>query len=127
MDITFDASEFDALAADLKRVGDTLPQRIRPVIQKGALNLKNGMNEDIAKSDYFDRINATYDSREGSDFAEAEVGPKTSGEVPGDLYHIAVFGGVNGGGGTVRDPQAVLDEEAPRAEKALTDLLKGLL
>ena len=43
----------------------------------------------------------------------------------GDLAHIAYFGGSPAGGGTVRDPQAVLDEEAPRLEKALIDLLGG--
>jgi hypothetical protein len=127
MDITFDASEFKALAADLRKASETLPQRIRPAVQKGALNVKNGQNADLDKSPSFRRIRSSYDSREGRDFAEAEVGPKTSGEVVGDLYHIAVFGGVNSGGGTVRDPQAVLDEEAPRFEKALLDLVKDLL
>ncbi len=127
MDLSFDASELKALAADLRESGRTLPEKIRPVVQKGALNVKNGQNADLDKSDYFDRIRSSYDTREGRDFAEAEIGPKTSGEVVGDLYHIAVFGGANSGGGTVRDPQAVLDEEAPRFEKALADLVKGLL
>ena len=85
------------------------------------------MNADLDKSPHFSQIRASYDSKEGRDFAEAEVGPKTSGQVVGDLYHIAVFGGSPSGGGSVRDPQEVLDEEAPRFEKALLDLVRGVL
>lgn len=127
MDITFDASELKVLEADLRKAGDTMLQRVKPVVSKGGLNVKKGQQADIDESDYFDRIRTSYDTREGRDWAEAEIGPKTSGEVVGDLYHLAVFGGANGGGGTVRDPQAVLDEEAPRFEKALSDLVKDLL
>lgn len=127
MDLSIDASGLTSWASELRAAGKTLPEAIRPVVSKGALNVKNGQNADLDESRSFRRIRSTYDTRFGRDFAEAEVGPKTSGEVVGDLYHIAVFGGVNNGGGTIRDPQAVLDEEAPRFEKALLDLVERVL
>lgn len=97
---------------------------VKPVVSKGALNVKAGMRENMAASAHFGQVarSITYDTREGVDWAEAEVGPVTAGRVVGDLAHLAYFGGANNGGGAVRDPQAVLDEEAPRFFKALEDL-----
>ena len=60
----------------------------------------------------------------------AEIGPATGGRVVGDLAHLAYFGGANGGGGTVRDPEVHLEAEAPNLEeyagKVLDDLLGRL-
>lgn len=127
MEISIDASEFRRLASDLRREGATLPQKVRSVVQKGALNVKNGQNADLDASGSFSQVRSSFDTKFGRDFAEAEIGPKTSGQVVGDLYHIAVFGGSPAGGGSVRDPQEVLDEEGPRFENAMLELVDGLL
>lgn len=129
MDISFDASQITKLAADLTRSGQTLPQKVRPVVQKGAVNVKAAMREDFKGSTHFAQVarSITYDSREGATFAEAEIGPVTAGQTVGDLAHIAYFGGSPSGGGSVRDPQEALDDEAPKFEKALLDLFEGIL
>ena len=54
-----------------------------------------------------------------------EVGPRKG--KPGSIANIAYFGGANGGGGTVPDPRGALEAEAPRFEKALTDLVGEIL
>lgn len=125
----FDVSELTALGRELAVAGDSIMGKVRPVVSKGALNVKNGMREDMSGSAYFARVasSITYETRDGVGWAEAEVGPVTAGRTVGDLAHIAYFGGFPAGGGTVRDPQAVLDEEAPRFEKAITDVIEGLL
>ena len=56
---------------------------------------------------------------------EAEIGPETGGA--GSLAGFAYFGGVNGGGGTVPDPQGALDAEAPNVEKHLGALVAKAL
>lgn len=119
----------DSLVADMASMGDPLAREIRGPIAKGALNIKTGMRSDLAQSAHFGQAasSVTYDTRQGMSFAEAEIGPETAGQVVGDLAHFAWFGGANGGGGTVRDPQAVLDEEAPRLESALGDVLDRLI
>src|SRR5690349_19622219 len=93
--LSIDAAGFDKLARDLKRAGDTLPQRIRPVVQKGALNVKNGMRDDMRQSRHFRQVatSITYESRDTRSAAEAVVGPETAGQVVGDLAHLAYFGG----------------------------------
>ena len=129
MTIEIDLSELTMFGRDLERSGVDIVKGVKPVVAKGALNVKNGMRTDMAGSGHFGQVasSITYETRDGVGWAEAEVGPVTAGRTVGDLAHIAYFGGSPAGGGTVRDPQVVLDEEAPRFEKAITDVIEGLL
>lgn len=124
--VEFDVSEILAFGRELSRVD--VVSKIRPVVAKGALQVKTGMRADMAASRHFGQVarSITYNTREGVGWAEAEVGPVTAGRTVGDLAHLAYFGGVNGGGGTVRDPQEVLDAEAPRFFKAIEDIVGSL-
>jgi hypothetical protein len=126
-DISMDDSEMRALAADLRHAADTVQGKVRPVVQKGALNIKNDIRRDLAGSTWFKGAAAsvTYETKETAGGVEAEIGPDKAARG-GALANIAFFG-TSRGGGTVRDPRAALDAETPRFLKALADLADGAL
>lgn len=128
--LRFDASEFDALARDLDRAAATdLIGKIAPSLSKGALNIKNDMQADMGQSRYFGQVSRaiSYDLDTFTTHARAEVGPVSAGRQVGDLAAIAYFGGSNGGGGTVQDPEYLLEAEAPNLERYVGEILDGLL
>ena len=121
-----DASELRALIADLREAPKLVRREARAVISKGALNIKNQMRDEVARSRHFRFAHTvSYDIRVSGDTIEAEIGPETGGV--GSLAGFAYFGGVNGGGGTVPDPQGALDAEAPNVEKYLDALITKAL
>lgn len=139
MKISIDASELRGLAADLTKAGSGIADKVRPVVHRGAGNIARQMTDDILASNHFKGIvlkggRVDYDMAGtsgrmvfGVGVIEATIGPRTGpGALPGDLYHVAVFGNSRGGG-TVPDPQTALDAEAPRFEKALGDILGDIL
>lgn len=130
MSITFDASDFDALAADLDRAAASdLIGKVEPVVNTGALRVKEGMRFDMLSSRSFNAVadDISYDVDRFTEHVRAEIGPLSAGFRVGDLAHFAYFGGSNGGGGTVRDPEYWLDSEAPALERYVGDVLEGLI
>ncbi len=127
--IDIDVSDLYKTAADLRDGARDLMPKIRPVISKGALNIKNKMAGDFAGSRHFGQVArvVTYDMLGNRDYAEAQIGPETGGRVVGDLAHIAYFGGANGGGGTVPDPEVHLRAEEPVIERYVSEILEALL
>lgn len=134
-----DASDFDDFARELERVAPEVAKGVRPVVQKGALNVKQDWNDAFRESTHFKGIagSVNYDTKISVDGVEAEIGPDR-GKFPGlagkpktrpaaPLAGIAHFGGARGGGGSIDDPQKFLDDEAPRFEKALNDLIDEAL
>lgn len=130
--ISMDASELRALGADLTAAGSGIAARVRPVVVRGAVAIKNQMRSDMRASRHFKGgggdidFDVTAVELFGVGVIEAEIGPHTGPGNPGAIANIAYFG-TSRGGGTVRDPQTALDAEAPRFEAALADLLDGLL
>ena len=121
-----DASELRALIADLSSAPKLVHSEARAVVSKGALNIKNQMRDEVARSRHFRFAHTvSYDLKVGGDTIEAEIGPETGGV--GSLAGFAYFGGVNGGGGTVPDPQGALDAEAPNVEKQVDALVAKAL
>ena len=121
-----DASELRALIADLRDAPKLVRREARAVISKGALNIKNQMRDEVAKSRHFRFAHTiSYDIKGAGDTISAEVGPVAGGVA--SLAGFAYFGGVNGGGGTVPDPQGALDAEAPNVEKYLAELAEKAL
>ena len=121
-----DVSELRKLATDLSNAPKLVKSEARGVIAKAALNIKNQMRDEVARSRHFRFAHTvSYDLKVSGDSIEAEIGPETGGV--GSLAGFAYFGGVNGGGGTVPDPQGALNTEAPKFEKAIADILEGLL
>lgn len=123
MTVSFDVSELRTLSTDLSRIPDKVQKGVRPVVARGAHEVKRKMQADMRESPYFkgNAQNISVDVKINGEGVEAEVGPK-----PSWLSHIAYFGGANGGGGTV-DILGPLGEEVEPFTKALGDLLKDVL
>lgn len=119
-----DVSEIRELIADFSQVPAQLARHARPVVSKGALNIKNQLRDEAKASRTlgFDRF-IDYDLVD--DGFGAEIGPRK--EARGSLANIAYFGGVYGGGGTVPDPRGALEAEAPRFMQELAKLGEDLL
>ena len=121
MGVTIDTSEVRALAADMRAVDSRLVRHVIHVVEKGAVNVKADMRAAANNSKHFKIARSiTYDLSYPDGAVEAEVGPTLGGA--GSLAGIAYFGGANGGGGTIEDPQGAADREAPRFEQALSEV-----
>ena len=126
MTITFDTSEVRRLAAELGAIpAETMPQ-VRAVLQKGALNIKNDWRARWAGLSHAPGLPyaITYDTALTATSAKAEIGPD-KGKRQGALGNLLEFGSINNaphpGGGPA------LAAEAPKFEKALTDVLGDLV
>ena len=123
-----DVSQLRRFEYDLGRAPARVLGELRPILSKGALNIKTEMQMDFATSEHFKGItfSVSYDLVTLSDALEARIGPD-KGRGGGALANIAYFGGSHGGGGTVRDPREPMMEEEPRLLSALSDLLGDAL
>lgn len=123
-----DVSELRAFAVELDQVPDSVVRKIRPVVSKGALNIRDQMRAEMSRSRSFRQIAPTinYDLNVQADGMEAEIGPDKRRRAA-RLANIAYFGGARGGGGTVPDPRGALEAEVPRFESALSKLLGDVL
>lgn len=133
--MTFDASDLDAFAAELRRAPATLRREAEAVVKKGALNIKGDFNDSFRGSPHFKGVagSVNFDIKIDGDSIEAEVGPDKDRYpgVPGKgrtrpaapMANLAIFGGARGGG-TVPDPQKHLDAEEPRIVKAMGDVIR---
>lgn len=125
--VEWDMSEVLEHAARLEAAAVATEREVTSVVSKGALNIKNQQQAEMARSTHFGRIARTisYDIRTvgafGGGIVEAEIGPNRHWRAA-RLANIAYFGGARGGGGTVPDPGDALLAEAPRFEQALADL-----
>ena len=123
MRIDIDMSEVRTLAADMAQVDSRLTRRVKPVIRRGAQNIKNQLVDEMRSSRHFRGVapGISYDLTD--DGYTAEIGP-TKGQ-PGSLANVAYFG-TSRGGGTVRNPEYALAEEVPGFQQALGDLAAEL-
>ncbi len=124
MDISIDTSELRTLAADLIAAPREVQRKVPAVVKRGAVNIKTDLQAQMAESTYFQAARfISFDETGGG--MGAEIGPEKIGA--GNLAAIAYWGGANGGGGTVEDPQKAADREAPKFVDALGDLFDGIL
>jgi len=129
--VSADASELDGLAKAFRAIPALMVPKLRGVVAKSALNTKNAMRKDAQSSRHFKQLAPTisYDLKVhtfgGDGVIEAEIGPTPGGS--GSLAGIAYYGTSRPGGGTVRNPEDAMLEEAPNfyeyAFKATEDLL----
>lgn len=135
---TVDTREIAALALVFQEAARSSPKAVRGVVSRGALNVKRDWQKAIRGSRHFNRDGGTgrggnadrsvsYDVRVAGTTIDAEVGPDRSRSSQARLLGIAHFGGANGGGGTLPDPQTFLDREASSFERYLRDAVNGLL
>lgn len=126
-----DTSDLDGLARDLLKIPAAMVPKMRGVVAKSAVNTKRIMARDARSSRHFKQLapNINYDIKEhsfgGDGVIEAEIGP--SGGESASLAGIAYFGTSKPGGGTVRNPEDAMLEEAPNFYEYAFKATEGLL
>jgi hypothetical protein len=126
-----DTSDLDALARDFRKIPAAMVPKIRGVVAKSAVNTKKIMAKDARSSRHFKQLARTinYDIKEhsfgGDGVVEAEIGPSGGGSA--SLAGIAYFGTSRPGGGTVRNPEDAMLEEAPNFYEFAFRATEGLL
>ena len=129
--MSVDASDLDALADAFTKIPAAMVPKLRGVVAKSALNTKNIMRKDARGSAHFKQIAPTisYDLKVhgfgGDGVIEAEIGPSGGGAA--SLAGIAYFGTSKPGGGTVRNPEDAMLEEAPNFYEYAFRATEGLL
>jgi len=126
-----DTSGFDEISDAFRKVPARMVPKIKGVVAKSALNTKKIMQADARKSKHFKQIAPTigYDLKVhefgGDGVIEAEIGPGGGGAA--SLAGLGYFGSSKPGGGTIRNPEDAMLEEAPNfyefAFEATEDLL----
>ena len=126
-----DTSDLDGLMRDLRKIPAGMVPKLKGVVAKSAVNTKKLMAADARKSKHFKQLAPTigYDLKEhsfgGDGVIEAEIGPSGGGSA--SLAGIAYFGTSKPGGGTVRNPEDAMLEEAPNFYEFAFKATEGLL
>ncbi|GAB3376241.1 hypothetical protein [Amycolatopsis echigonensis] len=119
-----DMSQVDRLARDLEAVpAETLP-KFKKVVEKGAVNIKQGMRADATGHrtyPYFFR-SINYDIKDQG--LGAEIGPDKD-MIQGDLGNLLYFG--RSKTAPVLDINGPLHKETPRFEGAIGDVAEDIL
>lgn len=129
--MSVDASELDGLAKSFRKIPADMVPKIKGVVEKSALNTKNIMRRDARGSKHFKQLARTisYDVKvhgfAGDGVIEGEVGPAGAGAA--SLAGIAYFGTSRPGGGTVRNPEDAMLEEAANFYEFAFKATEGLL
>ena len=133
-----DASELDGLARAFRAIPALMVPKLRGVVAKSALNTKKLMQADVKKSTHFrgkkkPGLDASidYDLKVhvfgGDGVIEAEIGPNPERNPAAGLAGIAYYGTSKPGGGTVRNPEDAMLEEAPNFYEYAFKATEGLL
>jgi len=136
--VSADASELDGLARAFREIPALMVPKLRGVVAKSALNTKKLMQADVKKSTHFrgkkkPGLDASidYDIKVhefgGDAVIEAEIGPNRARNVAAGLAGIAYYGTSKPGGGTVRNPEDAMLEEAPNFYEYAFKATEGLL
>lgn len=133
-----DTSDLDNLARDFTKIPALMVPKMRGVVAKSAMNTKKLMQADVRKSEHFtgkkkpglDK-SIDYDIKVlgfgGDAEIQAEIGPNPARNPAAGLAVIAYFGTSRPGGGTVRNPEDAMLEEAPNFYEFAFKATEGLL
>ena len=133
-----DTSELDGLARSFRAIPALMVPKLKGVIAKSALNTKKLMIADVKKSTHFrgkkkPGLDASidYDIKvlgfAGDAEIQAEIGPNAHRNPGAALAGIASFGSSKPGGGSVRNPEDAMLEEAPNFYEYAFQATEGLL
>jgi len=131
--VSADASELDGLAKAFRAIPALMVPKMRGVVAKSALNTKKLMQADARKSKHFKQLAPAidYDLKVlefgGDAEIQGEVGPNPSRAGAASLAGIAYYGTSRPGGGTVRNPEDAMLEEAPNFYEYAFKATEGLL
>lgn len=126
-----DTSDLDGLMRSFRAIPAAMVPKMRGVVAKSAVNTKKAMQKDARSSRHFKQLAPTigFDLKEhsfgGDGVIEAEIGPSGGGSA--SLAGIAYFGTSKPGGGTVRNPEDAMLEEAPNFYEYAFKATEGLL
>ena len=122
-----DTSEMEALARDFGAIPAAMVPKVRGVVAKSAVNTKKLMRQDARRSRHFKQLEPTinYDIQTSGDVIMAEIGPTPGGS--GSLAGIAYYGTSRPGGGTIRNPEEAMLEEAENFFEYAFKATEGLL
>ena len=129
--MSVDASDLDGLARSFRAIPAAMVPKMRGVVAKSAVNTKKIMQKDAQRSRHFKQLAPTigYDLKVhefgGDGVIEAELGPSGGGSA--SLAGIAYYGTSKPGGGTVRNPEDAMLEEAPNFYEFAFKATEGLL
>jgi len=133
-----DTSDLDGLMRDLRKIPADMVPKMRGVVAKSALNTKKIMVKDVKRSRHFrgkkkPGLDASidYDLKVlqfgGDAEIQAEIGPNPARNRAAGLAVIAYYGTSKPGGGTVRNPEDAMLEEAPNFYEYAFKATEGLL
>lgn len=127
-----DYSELNKLAVSIGRVGQDTAPAVRQVLRDHAIAIQDQMRKDLRGSKSFAQAatDVTTSFTETNTLLESETGPEVrrGKKHAGPLAHIAYFGtATQPGGGNVRSPFDILDEQGPRFAAELEDLARSRL
>lgn len=121
--IDIDTSELRKFAIDLGKIPDEVAGEIRPIVARGALNIKNQMIDEARGSDYFEPLAdaMSYDTTVDADGVTGLIGPDR--DRSGGAGLLGAYFGWSKGGATVPDPIGALEAEVPNVERFIGDAI----
>lgn len=122
----FDVSDVYEFALGLDKSADDVFDTMRPVVQKGALNIKKDLQAEATGHARFRYLPAaiSYDTTATQSEIRAEIGPDKD-KRGGAIANILYFGTANNA--AVLDINGPLDREEPKYIKAVEDAIEDLL
>lgn len=119
-----DFSQVDRLADELMAVPAEVEPKVRKVVARGALNVKNTMRDAARSGGSYRHFHQSisYDVLAGG--MAAEIGPD-KGRIQGALGNILYFG--TSKNAPQLDIMSGLHRESPRLERALIDVVEDIL
>ncbi len=121
--MSVDFSEVERLASDLEKVPDETRSKFSKVVEKGALNVKNGMQRDARNSGHYKHFSRSISYDMVGEF-EAEIGPD-KGRIQGALGNLLYFGRSTTAG--VLNINGPIHREQPRTVDAIADVAEDIL
>ncbi|MGN8636873.1 hypothetical protein ACTQ43_13945 [Segatella copri] len=115
---SIDVTEVREAVADMSQVPVRVLAKVRLIVAKGSLNIKNQLRAEAEKSRHF-KLSTHINYELDSDEYGSQIGPVKVGA--GNLANIAYFGGSRGGGGTLPDPRVALEAETAEFMRQLAD------
>ena len=120
-----DTSDLDVLAREFVDVEPTIQREMPRIMRKAGVNVKSVWQKLGYRSLKVPPDVSFEEHAHSGAVYEVEVGP-TPGDA-GSLAGIFHFGGANGGGGSGGDPELFLEDEGPKTEEAIVDLIDRVL
>lgn len=122
----FDVSDVYEFALGLDKSAGDVFGKMRPVVSKGALNIKKDLQQDAQGHPHTAYLPAaiSYDTKATKSVISAEIGPDK--DKPGGAIANVVYFGTSKNA-AVLDINGPLDREEPKFLKAIEDVIGDLL